>query len=111
MCRVTSELKSTLTNQIASISEDFMGFGYETSAVAQPRFFNRNNTRMIKLYGNLSQHGLIRIGGDVSDHTLYMANGVSAAKTDKEVSVINWANLTDLGDFIRRHRLERDVGT
>ncbi len=89
------------TNQIASISEDFIGFGYETSAVAQPRFFNRNNTRMIKLYGNLSQHGLIRIGGDVSDHTQYIANGVPAAKTDKEVSVINWANLADLGDFAR----------
>jgi hypothetical protein len=88
-------------NRIASISEDFIGFGYETSAVAQARFFNRNNARMIKLYGNLSQHGLIRIGGNVSDHTQYIAGGVPAAKTDKLVSVINGANLADLGDFAR----------
>ena len=63
------------TNRIASIPEDFMGFGYETSAVAQPGFFNRSNARMIKLYGNLSQHGMIRIGGNVSDHTRYIADG------------------------------------
>ena len=88
-------------NRIGHIPEDFIGFGYETSAVAQPGFFNRNNTRMIKLYGNLSQHGMIRIGGNVSDHTRYIADGISAANTEKEVSVINRANLNDLGDFIR----------
>ena len=94
-------IKIDLATRIATISEDFAGFGYETSAVAQPRFFARSNARMIQLYRNLSQHGLIRIGGNVSDHTFYIANGVPAAKTDKEVSIINWANLADLGEFAR----------
>ncbi len=86
---------------IAQFSDGFVGFGYETSAVAQPGFFARKNTRMINLYGNLSKHGMIRIGGNVSDHTRYIADGLSAAKTEKEVTVINRDNLNDLGDFIR----------
>jgi hypothetical protein len=94
-------IKIDPADRVANISEDFIGFGYETSAVAQPRFFTGSNARMIQLYRNLSQHGLIRIGGNVSDHTYYIANGVPAAKTDKEVSIINWANLADLGNFVR----------
>ena len=86
---------------IAKVAEDFIGFGYETSAVAQSGFFSPNNTRMINLYGNLSKHGMIRIGGNVSDHTRYIADGISAAKTEKEVTVINRANLDDLGAFVR----------
>jgi hypothetical protein len=86
---------------IAKVAEDFIGFGYETSAVAQSGFFSPNNTRMINLYGNLSKHGMIRIGGNVSDHTRYVADGISAAKTEKEVTVINRANLNDLGAFVR----------
>src|SRR5215467_4729260 len=62
---------------LAKVSNDFIGFGYETSAVAQPGFFSRNNTRMINLYRNLSTHGMIRIGGNVSDHTRYVADGES----------------------------------
>jgi hypothetical protein len=86
---------------IANVSDEFIGFGYETSAVAQPGFFARDNTRMINLYRNLSKHGMIRIGGNVSDHTRYVTGGLSAAKTEKEVSIINQANLNDLGDFVR----------
>src|SRR2546421_3928962 len=86
---------------IAPISEDFMGFGYETSAVAQPDFFSGKNTRMIQLYRNLTTHGLIRIGGNVSDHTRFVADGTPAAKTEREVTIINQKNLADLGDFAR----------
>ena len=64
-------------------------------------YFSRGNARMIQLYRNLSEHGLIRIGGDVSDHTFYIANGIPAARTYKQVTIINWTNLADLGDFIR----------
>ncbi len=89
------------TTTIAKVSDDFIGFGYETSAVAQPVFFSGKNTRMIQLYRNLSPHGLIRIGGNISDHTRFIANGTPAAKTEREVTIINQANLADLGDFAR----------
>ena len=50
-------------------ADDFIGFGYETSAVAVPGYFSKTNLHLIDLYRTLSPSGLIRIGGNVSDHT------------------------------------------
>ena len=47
---------------VATVPADFVGLGYETCAVAQPDYFSAKNTRLIKLYGNLAPHGMIRIG-------------------------------------------------
>jgi hypothetical protein len=84
---------------VSRISADFMGFGYETSAVAQSNFFSPKNVTMVRLYRNLSSHGLIRIGGIISDHTKYVPDGRPVAHSQKEVTVINQANLADLGGF------------
>ena len=81
--------------------DQFLGFGYETSAVAQPGFFSAKNSRMIRLYHNLSPHGLIRIGGNVSDHTRFIPDGIAEPNTERKVTIINQANLDDLGDFAR----------
>ncbi|HEY3864280.1 MAG TPA: hypothetical protein VGO59_20605 [Verrucomicrobiae bacterium] len=86
---------------VSRISPRFIGFGYETSAVAQPGFFSARNAVMIQLYRNLSPHGLIRIGGIISDHTEYAPNGALAARTQTGVTVINKASLEDLGQFAR----------
>jgi hypothetical protein len=83
------------------ISPDFIGFGYETSAVAQTNYFSANNTRLIRLYRNLSTHGLIRIGGNISDHTHYEPNGVATVQSQRSVTIINHASLTDLAGFAR----------
>jgi hypothetical protein len=86
---------------LSRISADFMGFGYETSAVAQSNFFSPKNVTMVQLYRNLSSHGLIRIGGIISDHTKYVPDGAPVAHTQKGVTIINQANLADLGAFAR----------
>src|ERR1017187_6929436 len=86
---------------LTRISGDFLGFGYETSAVAQSNFFSAKNATMVQLYRNLSPHGLIRIGGSISDHTKYVAEGTPAARTQRETTIINRTNLADLGDFAR----------
>jgi hypothetical protein len=83
------------------LPDNFLGFGYETSAVAQPGYFSGKNKRLIQLYKNLGPHGLIRIGGNVSDHARFVPDGTAAAKTEKETTVINAAGLSDLGDFAR----------
>lgn len=83
------------------ISDQFLGFGYETSAVAQPGFFSAKNSRMIRLYQNLSPHGLIRVGGNVSDHTRFIRDGIAEPNTERKVTIINQASLSDLGDFAR----------
>jgi hypothetical protein len=86
---------------IGHISPDFIGLGYETSAVAQTNYFGANNITLIQLYRNLRPHGLIRIGGNVSDHTRYVADGVSAVRSEKEVTIINQTNLERLAAFAR----------
>lgn len=86
---------------VSRISPDFMGFGYETSAVAQSNYFNANNTTLVCLYRNLTPHGLIRIGGNISDHTRYDPDGVATVQTETNVTVINRRNLRDLAGFAR----------
>src|SRR5271163_3141751 len=85
----------------SAILEDFIGLGYETSAVAQEGFFSAKNSRMVKLYRALSSHGLVRIGGNVSDHTRFVPDGIPAARTEKETTIINQKVLKDLGGFLR----------
>jgi hypothetical protein len=97
MVKIRVDPKTVLTR----ISEDYLGFGYETSAVAQSNFFSAKNVTMVQLYRNLSPHGLIRIGGIISDHTKYVPDGAPVAHTQREVTVINRNNLADLGDFAR----------
>ncbi len=86
---------------MSHISSDFLGFGYETSAVAQTNFFTPKNATMVQLYRNLSTNGLIRIGGIISDHTKFVPDGLPTARTQKGVTIINQANLADLGGFAR----------
>ena len=86
---------------IENIPEDFIGFGYETSAVARRGYFSPANTTLVQLYRTLTAHGLVRIGGNVSDHTRYAVDGVAAARPESQVTVINRQSLLDLGGFLR----------
>jgi len=86
---------------IENIPEDYLGFGYETSAVARPGYFSPADTVLVQLYSTLTTHGLIRIGGNVSDHTRYVADGLAAARPQSETTVINRQSLLDLGGFLR----------
>lgn len=86
---------------IGYISSNFIGFGYETAAVAQSNFFTPRNATMLQLYRNLSSHGLIRIGGIISDHTKYVPDGEPAPRSQSQVTIINRDNLVELGGFAR----------
>src|SRR5579864_4206410 len=84
---------------VSRISPDFIGFGYETSAVAQTNYFSAHNTTLVRLYRHLSPHGLIRVGGNISDHTRYDPDGAATVQTETNVTVINRRNLRDLAGF------------
>jgi hypothetical protein len=86
---------------VGRIAPDFLGLGYEASAVAQRDYFSGKNSVLIRLYRNLGSQGLIRIGGNISDHTRYDPRGVSAARTERQVTVINDSDLARLGAFAR----------
>jgi hypothetical protein len=68
---------------------------------AHSNFFSAKNVTMARLYRNLSPHGLIRVGGIISDHAKYSFDMTPAARTQKEVTIINQINLAELGAFAR----------
>lgn len=82
------------------IASDFIGLGYETSAVAQANYFTAGNASLIQLYRNLSHHGMVRIGGNISDHTAYVPDGTSSVQDERSVTVITHANLEHLAAFL-----------
>jgi hypothetical protein len=86
---------------VSPLAADFLGFGYETSAVAREGFFSPTNVHLVNLYRTLSPHGLVRIGGNVSDHAQFVSDGTPAARSEKDVTIINQAVLDDLGKFLR----------
>lgn len=89
------------TTVIGRITPDFIGFGYETSAVAQTNYFRGDNQTLIRLYRQLGSNGLIRIGGNISDHTRYEPAGTSTVNPEEAVTIINQRNLEDLAAFAR----------
>lgn len=84
-----------------AIANDFIGFGYETSAVAREGFFSAKNTHMVQLYRTLSTSGLVRIGGIIGDHTRFEPDGKPVPRAMRETTVINRNVLDDLGGFLR----------
>ena len=83
-----------------SIADDFIGFGYESSAIAREGYFSLGNTRLVQLYRTLSTHGLVRIGGNVSDHTRFSPNGAPQVQSEKGTTIINQHVLEDFGKFL-----------
>ena len=86
---------------VGRIAPDFLGFGYETSAVAQTNYFSAKNTSLVRLYRLLGASGLIRIGGNISDHTRFEPYGVAEVHSERQVTVINRADLIELAGFAR----------
>jgi hypothetical protein len=95
--RITIDADSTQT----PIADDFIGFGYESSAVAQEGYFSTGNTHLVQLYRTLGTEGLVRIGGNVSDHTRFVADGAAQVQSEKGTTVINQRVVQEFGDFLR----------
>jgi hypothetical protein len=86
---------------LTKISDDFIGFGYETSAVAYKGLFSPKNKHLVQLYKILSSNGLVRIGGIIGDWTHYKSMGGAVGRSQKEKTIINKFVLDDLGNFLR----------
>ena len=83
------------------IADDFIGFGYESSAVAREGYFSPGNTHLIQLYRTLGSNGLVRIGGNVSDHTRFVPDGTAQVQSEKGTTIINQHVLQEFGNFLR----------
>ena len=52
---------------------DYVGFSYETAQLADPDFFAEDNKKLISLFRSLSDHGVLRIGGNSSEFCWWRA--------------------------------------
>ncbi len=86
---------------IARTDESFVGFGYETSAVAQQGYFSPQKTHLVQLLRTLSPHGLIRIGGNISDWARFVPNGTPLVMAQNRATIFNQSELVDLGEFLK----------
>src|ERR1700676_5625594 len=87
---------------LAVIPPDFMGLGYEISSVARPGLLSQKNSVYVQLVRTLGARGVIRVGGNTSDYSMYSASGrqLSSPETGPG-SIVNDSVLRDLGTFLK----------
>jgi hypothetical protein len=84
--------------KLGRIPDDFTGLGYEISSVAIPGLLSDKNRAYVQLVRGLGANGVIRVGGITSDSASFAADAVASAAA--KATVINAANLRDLGAFL-----------
>ncbi|MGD0481242.1 MAG: hypothetical protein ABSA42_13800 [Terracidiphilus sp.] len=71
----SSPIPATLTIDesatLATIPQDFIGLSYESAQLANPAFFSAENTALIALFRELSDSGVLRLGGGTSEFTAF----------------------------------------
>lgn len=63
---------------LARVPEDFMGLSYESAQLANPAFFSAQNTAFIALFRELSERGVLRLGGGTSAFTTFTTAEITA---------------------------------
>ena len=64
---------------LATIPRDFIGLSYESAQLANPSFFSAKNTALIALFRELSDQGVLRLGGGTSEFTAFTTEEPRAA--------------------------------
>jgi hypothetical protein len=67
----TPTLKLALDRTLSTMPLDFMGFSYETAQLADPTYFSGSNAALVAQFRKLSSRGVLRLGGNLSDLTLW----------------------------------------
>ena len=65
------ELKIDSATSLAIVPADYMGLSYESGQLAYPDFFSPQNTALIQMFRTLSPSGVLRLGGNLSEFTLW----------------------------------------
>ena len=84
--------------RLRAIPPDYMGLGYEASSVAVPGLLSADNHAYVQLVRNLGKQGVIRVGGNVSDFSVYDAKGTP--KAQPKDTVLTAENLRQLRGFL-----------
>jgi hypothetical protein len=64
---------------LATIPQDFIGLSCESAQLANPAFFSAENTALIALFRELSDWGVLRLGGGTSEFTAFTTDETQTA--------------------------------
>ena len=65
------ELNIDSATNLGKVPLDYMGLSYESGQLAYPDFFSPRNTALIRMFRTLSPSGVLRLGGNLSEFTLW----------------------------------------
>jgi hypothetical protein len=81
-----------------TIARDFIGLSYESAVVAANDFFTADNRTLLRLLRTLGSEGVLRIGGNTSERTLWRTQD---SWTPRENFVITPSAIDRLAGFLR----------
>jgi hypothetical protein len=81
-----------------TIARDFIGLSYESAVVAANDFFTADNRTLLRLLRTLGSEGVLRIGGNTSERTLWRTQD---SRTPRENFVITRSAIDRLAGFLR----------
>ena len=79
--------------ELASMPPDFLGLSYESAQLADPLFFAASNSTLVRAFRELSPHGVLRLGGTLSDMTLWQGsagNSISPEEVERVRTRYEW---------------------
>jgi len=68
---ITATLKIALDRTLSTMPLDFAGFSFESAQLADSTYFSGANTALVEQFRKLSNRGVLRLGGNLSDVTLW----------------------------------------
>lgn len=78
---------------LATIPQDFIGLSYESAQLASPAFFSAENTALIALFRELSNQGVLRLGGGTSEFAAFTTEELPTAAPSDAVGPDNSKNV------------------
>lgn len=79
--------------KLATMPQDFLGLSYESAQLADPAFFSASNTTLVSAFRELCPQGVLRLGGNLSDVTLWEGsarNTIAPAEAAKVRGFYEW---------------------
>jgi hypothetical protein len=107
----TASLQIGAVQAGAAIPDEFVGLSYESAQLANPDFFSPKNKELVRIFGELSPRGNLRLGGGSSEYTTYSDQapagplpfevfGPDTSKTVKQGTVTSLGALHNLRGFL-----------
>jgi hypothetical protein len=74
---ISGTLTIDQSTTLATVPPDFIGLSYESAQLANPAFFSAKNTALIVLFRELSDNGVLRLGGGTSEFTAFTTEEIA----------------------------------